>query len=294
MKIIFSRKGIDSGNAGVASPIFPGGRICSIPIPSRGGKYRYNDIRFDGGDLGKIVEDLTRNKKKNYLGSHRTHFDPDLRKDALPSERGWLPAFGPSGPAETCLANNGVKVGDLFLFFGWFRRVRKQGGHYGFVPKAPDIHLLFGWLQIGSKYRPHKAQLPSWGSRHAEVSAGQDWRDAEWCDSNWALYVADAHLHIPEVRRDLPGGGVFEKYDDRLCLTEPGKPKGHWRLPNWMYPFPRRKPLGFHADKRKWRKDGKWALLKTVDRGQEFVLDCNDYPQHKVREWLADLFQAAT
>src|SRR5208282_2827002 len=153
---------------------------------------RYSDIRFDGGDLGKIVEDLTRNKKKNYLGSHRAHFDPDLRKDALPSERGWLPAFGPSGPAETCLANNGVKVGDLFLFFGWFRRVRKQGGHYEFVPKAPDVHLLFGWLQIGSKYRLAwpEAKLPSWGLRHAEVSPGEDWLDEEWFHSGRTLYVA--------------------------------------------------------------------------------------------------------
>lgn len=61
-----------------------------------------------------------------------------------------------------------------------------------------------------------------------------------------------------------------------------------------MYPFPGKKPLGFHRDKRRWGKDGKWALLEVVDIGQEFVLDCSEYPEQKVRQWLADLFKYAT
>ena len=289
MKIIFSRKGFDAENGGVASPILPDGRLCSIPIPSRSGKYMFRDIRFDNQDLGRIVEDLTRNKKKKYVGSDRTHFDPDLRRDALPWKRGWLPAFGPSGPAQTLLAEKGVGVGDLFLFFGWFRKVEEENGHYQYVRNvrtAPNIHLLFGWLQIGTVYHvfPADSGLPTWAGRHAEVSDGQDWRDADWYSHNWALHVANKHLDLPGVQKELPGGGAFEKYDQRLCLTEPGKTRGHWRLPGWMYPFPDKNPLGFHRDKRKWRKDGKWALLQVADIGQEFVLDCNEYPQQKVRQ----------
>ncbi|MCD6328671.1 hypothetical protein J7M28_14125, partial [bacterium] len=34
MRIIFSRKGFDAANGGVASPIFPDGSFCSLPIPS--------------------------------------------------------------------------------------------------------------------------------------------------------------------------------------------------------------------------------------------------------------------
>lgn len=295
MKIIFSRKGFDAEAGGVASPIFPDKRLCSIPIPSSRGKYMFRDIRFDDDDLGRIVEDLTRNKKKSYVGSDRTHFDPDLRRDALPWMRGWLPAFGPSGAAQTHLANNGAGVDDLFLFFGWFREVEEENGHYQYVHEAPDIHLLFGWLQIGRVYHafPQDAKLPSWANRHAEISDGQEWRDADWYYDNWALHVANKQLDLPGVRKDLPGGGVFEKYDDRLCLTEPGKNKGKWRLPGWMYPFPGKKPLTFHRDRRKWKKDGKWALLRVADRGQEFVLDCTEYPQQKVTEWLASLFNAA-
>jgi hypothetical protein len=295
MKVIFSRKGFDAEAGGVASPILPDKRLCSIPIPSRKGKYIFRDIRFDDDNLGRIVEDLTRNKKKRYAGSDRTHYDPDLRRDSLPWMRGWLPAFGPSGPAQSHLADNRVGVGDLFLFFGWFREVEEKNGHYQYVRDGPNIHLLFGWLQIGRVYHvfPQDSKLPSWANRHAEVSDGQDWRDAGQCCRNWALHVAKKQLDLPGVGNDLPGGGAFKRYDERLRLTEPGKNRGCWRLPGWMYPFPGKNPLTFHRAKRKWKKDGKWALLQVADRGQEFVLDCSEYPQQKVKEWLADLFGAA-
>ena len=32
-----------------------------------------------------------------------------------------------------------MSVGDLFLFFGWFKQYSKKG---------KDLHHLFGWLQI--------------------------------------------------------------------------------------------------------------------------------------------------
>jgi hypothetical protein len=181
------------------------------------------------------------------------------------------------------------------VFFGWFREVEEENGHYQYVREAPNIHLLFGWLQIGSVYHvfPQCSKVPSWANRHAEVSDGQEWRDADRCCHDWALHVAKKQLDFPGVRKDLPGGGAFEKYDDRLCLTEPGKNRGNWRLPGWMYPFPRKKALTFHRARRKWNKDGKWALLRVAHRGQEFVLDCAEYPQQNVKEWLASLFNAA-
>lgn len=295
MKVIFSRKGFDAGSGGVASPIFPDGRVCTLPIPSSKGKYMFKDIQFENETLGAVVEDLTRNKARRFTRFDRTHPDPDLRRDALPWKRGWLPAFGPAGFAQTHLANNGVAVGDIFLFFGWFRKVCRVNAHYRFDRKAPDIHLLFGWLQVGTIYHLFSpdSKLPSWADRHGEVSDGQDWWKADGYYPDWALYVASKHLDLSGVPRDLPGGGAFRKYDNRLCLTEPGKRRGCWRLPGWMFPFPGRKPLTFHSAKHKWKRQGKWALLQVVDRGQEFVLDCSEYPEQKVRQWLADLFEHA-
>lgn len=35
MKVILSRKGFDSANGGIVSPVFPDGRMLSFPIPSK-------------------------------------------------------------------------------------------------------------------------------------------------------------------------------------------------------------------------------------------------------------------
>ncbi len=291
MKIIFSRKGFDWDAGRVPSPIFHDQRFCSLPIPYRWSKYRFEDVAFGRENLGTIVRDLTRGR---LTGRHRTHVDPDLRRDALPRHRGWLPAFGPGGRAQTHLANSGVGVDDIFLFFGWFREVEKETGRYQYVGKAPNIHVLFGWLQIGRVYRefPRDSKLPSWANPHAEVSDREEWRDAEWYYDNSAVYVANSQLDIPGLRKNLPGGGVFEKYDDRLRLTEPGRSRCNWRLPGWMYPSRGRRPLTYHEDRSRWGKDrvGR-TLLRTVARGQEFVLHTQDYPEAK--RWLANLFNAA-
>ena len=136
MNVIFSRKGFHGSNGGVASPIFPDGRICSIPVPihdPRGWNVRLREIRFGQINLGGIVTDLTRNRSKRYTGNGPGHLDPDLRKEALVRRPGWLPMYGPGGRPQAHLARNGVGVGDIFLFFGWFRRVTEVGNHWRFV-----------------------------------------------------------------------------------------------------------------------------------------------------------------
>lgn len=296
LKIIFSRKGFDAKNGGVASPISPpDDRICSIPIPihdPRGWNVRFREIRFGQSNLGGIVTDLTRNRAKHYTGNSLGHLDPDLRAEALVRRNGWLPAYGPGHRAQTHLANNGVGVGDVFLFFGWFRRAEEVGGHWRFIHGEPDIHLLWGWLQVDKIYHDiaNWGRLPLWAYSHSHVREGDDWRavENEYRDT---LYVARKRLHLPGLRSDLPGGGVFRKYHPTLQLTEPGKSRTVWRVRSWMYPFPNKPPLSHHDDRRRWRKDGRGCLLTTVDIGQEFVLDADYYP--KACQWLAELFRAA-
>lgn len=59
MKIVLSRKGFDSAVGQVPSPIFPDGRMLSLPIPHASGNVTYQDITFDGRSIGGIVSDLT-------------------------------------------------------------------------------------------------------------------------------------------------------------------------------------------------------------------------------------------
>jgi hypothetical protein len=296
MKIIFSRKGFDKKNGGAASPIFPDGRICSLPIPITGRvgwDPRYKEIKLGDINLGNVVTDLTRRHAKRYTGKSHGHLDPDLRTEALLRRKGWSPTYGPGESAQTHLANHHVGVGDLFLFFGWFRRMRETRNHWRFVRGEPDIHLLFGWLQVDKVYHEMSnwAGLPLWAYYHPHVYEDDDWRAEEAGEYNDTLYVAKKRLDIPGLRCDLPGGGVFRKYHKKLQLTEPGQGRRVWRLPAWMCPGPNKPALSYHDDRRRWRKDGRGCLLRTVDIGQEFVLDADYYA--KAYQWLAALFRAA-
>ena len=46
-------------------------------------------------------------------------------------------------------------------------------------------------------------------------------------------------------------------------------------------------PLTYHPDLGRWRTDANHAYLRSVGRGQEYVLDLAHYPE--AVEWLTDL-----
>ena len=46
---------------------------------------------------------------------------PELNFGSIPKSENWKPIFGQAGAAERHLQNHGVKEGDVFVFFGWFR-----------------------------------------------------------------------------------------------------------------------------------------------------------------------------
>ena len=81
---------------------------------------------------------------------------------------------------------------------------------------------------------------------------------------------------------------MFPKFDPRLVLTDPnGAGVSNWRLPRWFYPDDNKPSLTYHPDRRRWHRDAGHAYLRSVGRGQEFVLDLARYPE--AVEWLADL-----
>lgn len=141
MKIILSRKGFDSSAGGVASPLFPDGTLLSLPIPDQNGTVPYGDLCLGEHRLGDLVEALTQGRIDRQT---RAHLDPDLYPTICARPPGWRPLFGQDGAAQSHLVNQGVGMGDLFLFFGWFRAVELVSGQYRFVKNAPDLHLLYG------------------------------------------------------------------------------------------------------------------------------------------------------
>lgn len=110
MKIILSRKGFDSANGGIVSPIFEDGTMISFPIPS-GDTDTYDSLYYNGIPYSKILHDL------RYKGGNHCHVDPDLDLSRRAKEiDGWFPAFGQRDAAASYLKNLGVAPGDIFLF----------------------------------------------------------------------------------------------------------------------------------------------------------------------------------
>jgi hypothetical protein len=268
MRIILSRKGVDSGAGCIASPII-NGSLVSLPIPDSG-KISYGDLKFRGISLGKLAEDLSGGRLRS---NSPIHLDPDLRRGAYPRRPGWRPIFGQGEPrAESHLQNCGVTVGDLFLFYGWFREVEQgEDGRYKYRKGAPDLHVIYGWLQVGAILSCDDRQLSNlpWARYHPHFYR----RDG-------TAYISRRTLRLGYELAGIGGGGCFTRYQKSLCLTAPdSEHRRVWRLPGWFYPRDGRSPLTYHPDTTSFSRRGNHTIMNSAARGQEFVLDSSDYPE---------------
>ena len=271
MRIILSRKGFDSGSGGCPSPIFPDGSMFAMPIPYEPSPVRYEDLRWQGRELGALVERLTKGKVLRRTGAH---LDPDLRTEMRPRLPGWKPSLGQHKIAQAHLKKHGVGTGDLFLFWGLFRRFDEQTGWAG-----ERRHVIWGWLRVGEVVSVDETVRPGlargewrWLSDHPHLSFKRD-------PSN-TLYVAADKLSLPgEKGRGLPGAGAFgfDAAERQLTRLDADSPLT-WSLPSWFLPGCR-SPLSYHRNPERWAVEGQRVALQAARRGQEFVLDTHEYPE---------------
>ncbi len=283
MKIIFSRKGFDSSYGGLPSPILPGVGPVSLPIPSDAGEAA-GAFRTAGLPLVELLEDLSR--RKHGAGT-AVHFDPDLDQSARHRRRGWRPAFGQVGAAQSHLANRGVGMGDLFLFFGWFRHAERHAGRWRFVPGTTGFHAIFGWLQVGAVIRmpdDDTRHVPRWLADHPHVAHA-----SHFSGRGNTIYVAADHLDL-EGGHEIAAGGRLSRWSDRLRLSTEGGNRSIWSVPSWLEPRRGRAPLSYHDRADRWSRCGNRLYLRTVAKGQEFVLDCQDYAE--AIPWARELIRA--
>ena len=274
MKIILSRKGFDAENGGTASPVMPDGILLSMPIPSSDHD-AFGYLGYKGKSYFEIWEELRPNQDKEYS----CHLDPDIRKDnrcipdvtrpggyvtEIPID--WKPIFGQFGAAETHLENQGVSVGDIFMFFGWFRQTEDKNGKLIYRKGSKDAHMLYGYLQIGEIVRGEGVKKYPWHPHSNYYSP----------DNNNTMYIASENLVINDENTGLPGAGVF-KYSDELVLTMPGQTKSRWRLPEFF----KEVYISCHsADS--FKPEG---CFQTVRIGQEFVVSEDD----RVTNWAKQI-----
>ena len=234
MKIVFSRKGFDSGSGGAPSPIIDG-RPVSIPIPVRDrSATTYGDL-----GLGPIVQRATRGR---LTAADLCHDDPMFESGRC--------AFGQTGAAQSHLANQGVGIGDVFLFFGLFSQPDGGDPH----------HRIFGYLDVTDVTKPGTLPTPSdqptgFRRRHAHTIG-------TWNENN-TIYSGPGDT----AATDDPG----------LRLSVPNGPVSHWTVPSWL----RDTGLTYHGDPTRWESNG---ILRSVARGQEFVADTTGSPE--AARWL--------
>ena len=122
---------------------------------------------------------------------------------------------------------------------------------------------------------------------------GQRWRWAKRhphleldADPTNTLYVAREELSLPGLEVPLPGAGVFDFAVESHRLTaHDARTKSEWALPRGFLPKGRT-PLTYHASPTRWEDRGAEARLRVVGRGQEFVLDLEQYPE--VVDWILE------
>lgn len=217
MRVILSRKGFDSSNGGITSPIFEDGSMVSFPIPSDD-KDTYDDLVNKGKSYSCVLGDL------GYKGGKHCHVDPDLdqgrRKKTID---GWIPAFGQHSASASYLMKNDVREGDIFLFFGNFHHVKECDGKYrrvcrtGDFYKDKDLQVIWGYLQVGKVLKRPDEQRKLWWHPHSSEARVNS-------DANVIFTAADT-LSFDSSK---PGAGLLA-FDEKRVLTLLGANKATWK-----------------------------------------------------------------
>lgn len=295
MKIILSRKGVDSSSGGFASPLFTDGSMCSVPIPDPRSPICYGDINADP-DFGKLVSNLS---SGSITRKTRVHLDPDLEPRSLPREKQWRPLFGQCGAAQSHLDKHAIEEGDLFVFFGWFKQVEFVRRKWRYVSGAPDLHVIFGWLQVDRIVRVadlRTADVPSPGTSSTKSRRREQTQWLQYhphCQGEFSgvntIYQAAKTLTLSDRKiAGTTGAGVFRHFASHRQLTAPGRSRSVWTVPRWMHPQGRGSSLSYHTDVSRWSRNSRSTELRSVARGQEFVLDLEHYPEGY--DWLQSLW----
>jgi hypothetical protein len=271
MKVVFSRKGVDSAAGRCASALVDDAPI-SLPIPTREpSPTTYGQLRQD---LGHLAHDLSHG---TLVGKRFCHLDPDIDATALSARRsGWRGALGQVSASLSHLRKHGVGAGDLFLFWGLYRPVSKVDRTWQYC--GPRQHAIFGWLHVeavcdvGEDGTRLLSQYP-WLADHPHVRAG-------WTSAN-AVYVASEQFTL--AGRSFPGSGLFRRAyrltDDSSRLPSV------WSIPSWLDLSAGGVGMSYHPIER-WLGEGR---LRSAARGQEFVADITS--RSDAEYWIVDLLE---
>lgn len=290
MKVILSRKGMDSEYGGIPSPIIWSDlgywKYYSLPIPTENSDIKYSDLQlFDNFTVSDFLNDLAPKSRKYEF----CHLDPDIKESYL-KERptGWKRCFGQVKSAQSHLENNQIGIGDVFLFFGWFKRAEYKNGKFQYI-KDKDypngFHAIYSYLQIDQIFKPNTGKTPEWLNYHPHVKYKNK---EEFKNDNNTVYVAAELFNYP--KHFNKNGSVSFVFSQDLILTKKGQPnRTLWELPLELHPNNGIK-LSYNPSE-KWTIDNNKAILKSASKGQEFIF--TDF-EANVQKWCVELIKMHT
>ncbi len=212
---------------------------------------------------------------KGFDEKTQVHLDPDLRYSIR--NRGnnqWEAIFGQCDSSASHLDNQNIGEGDLFLFFGWFKKTIEMPEGLRFDPKDKDgKHVIWGYLQVGKTFKIKETdEYPRHYLNHPHFMNRSY--------SNNTAYIASKELSFDPTKY---GAGTL-KFDEKLVLSCPTGLKSIWQLPLFFHPdF--ETTVTYHTNPEKWTKNKDYCTLQSVGRGQEFVVDGNS----EVLNWAKDI-----
>ena len=271
MKIILSRKGIDSSFGKVSNLIVNDTDFLMFPIPDIQDKATYKDIKaYDA-----IWEKLYKNPKyyEELSPDKHCHIDPNIQN--FLNEPNFLGSLGQVDGAQTQLegqdiSKDKIKEGIIFIFWGLFSKANENNTEFEFSNHFKNRHVIFGYLEVGDII--HTNGLTSKARNEYEIkypwlTSHPHWNNEKYKDRvNNTIYIAKEN-----------GYGLF-KFNEKLILSAPHS----CACSNWTVKelanceFTNYKDLVFNDD----------GEIIMPSRGQEFVLD-----DPKATKWAKSLIK---
>lgn len=265
MKVVLSRKGMDSTSGGIASPILPDGTLLSLPIPDDTSEKPYEDFGYKGRSLREIIQQIS--PRFSFAKKYNCHLDPDIYDEMEGRGENWKAAFGQHDISAVHLDKNDVGVGDVFLFYGMFRKAKEESSRLKYVPDEPILHIIYGYMKVG------------------EILT-----DSQEIESLYPWHPHSKMTNFPHNRLYLPEEYGTFKYDERLVLTKKDQNcRRLWALPGFF--AQQGIDITWQGKNRPVLKDG-YAELNSARRGQEFVITASSAElEKKLSDWVYGLIQ---
>lgn len=277
MRIILSRKGVDSGNCKASNLVLfdcqGKSEMIMIPIPSSNDKIAYKDVTFS---KDKEKDLYVKNYLKNFKIdlSSLCHMDPNLANYL--DEPNFLGSVGQIGISQSHLENQEIQKDDLFIFFGKYEIQKFSQTKVEKIAK--DKHIMFGYLQIGEIICPNDPKnggRASYEQKYPWIKNQPHWNFEKYknIESN-RIYIARERCSFDE---NIKGFGMFNFSED-LILTKNGRSISKWELPKPLMNL----KITYHNESN-YKED----YFQSASRGQEFVIEKNE----KAEKWAVELIK---